>query len=84
MDRVEIEPAQLPQSTQSVGTILNLSAQSVVDEIIANAPATVQGQGTVQTLWANVDGVVVEAQVKNVHPAPGVQTMVNGIIITER
>lgn len=83
LDRVEIEPAQLPQSTQSVGTILNLSAQSVVDEIIANAPATVQGQGTVQTLWANVDGVVVEAQVKNVHPAPGVQTMVNGIIITE-
>jgi uncharacterized repeat protein (TIGR02543 family) len=83
-NEVEIQPAQSAQSVQPAQFAqVNLSAQTVIENLIANAPVTVQGPGTVETTQANVDGVEIEAQAKNVFLADGVQTIVAGKTIAE-
>ena len=51
--------------------------------LVADSPAIVQGQGTVETTQANVDGVVIGAQAKKVLLADGVWAKVAEKIITE-
>lgn len=51
---------------------VTLNNVTVKGALIANAPVRVQGQGTIETARVNVDGVVIEAPVKNVFLADGV------------
>ncbi len=62
---------------------INLAAWTSINTLTADTPATVQGQGTIEMLEANVDGVVVEASAKNVILEDGVQATVEGKTITE-
>jgi uncharacterized protein YjdB len=62
---------------------ITLAAQTAVKNLVADSPATVQGQGTVETTQANVDGVVIGAQAKKVLLADGVQANVAEKNITE-
>ncbi|MGI6605713.1 MAG: Ig-like domain-containing protein [Peptococcia bacterium] len=62
---------------------INLAAQTGINTLVAETPAIVQGQGTVEMLEANVDGVVIEAPAKKVFLADGVQANVAGKTITE-
>ncbi|GEM_PF-996594 len=62
---------------------INLAAWTSINTLVAETPAIVQGQGTVEMLEANVDGVVVEAPAKNVILEDGVQATVEGKTITE-
>ncbi|MGI6533900.1 MAG: Ig-like domain-containing protein [Peptococcia bacterium] len=70
-------------SSSAQGAQINLAAQTTVQTLLADTAATVQGQGTVETTQANVDGVVIEAPAKKVFLADGVQANVAGKTITE-
>ena len=58
--------ANLSLSSSAQGAQINLAAQTTVDTLTADTAATIQGQGTVETAQANVDGVVIEALAKKV------------------
>ncbi|MGI6533889.1 MAG: hypothetical protein ACOX23_04655 [Peptococcia bacterium] len=75
--------ANLSLSSSAQGAQINLAAQTTVQTLLADTAATVQGQGTVETTQANVDGVVIEAPAKKVFLADGVQANVAGKTITE-
>jgi len=75
--------ANLSLSSSAQGAQINLAAQTTVDTLTADTAATIQGQGTVETAQANVDGVVIEALAKKVFLADGVQANVAGKTITE-
>ena len=76
--------AQAPQSAQAAQSVqINLAAQTAVANLIADTPVVAQGQGTIETTLANVDGVVIETPAKNVFLVDGVQATVEGKTITE-
>jgi hypothetical protein len=75
--------ANLSLSSSAQGAQINLAAQTTVQTLLADTAATIQGQGTVETAQANVDGVIIEAQAKNVQVADGIQANVAGKTITE-
>ncbi|MGI6534665.1 MAG: S-layer homology domain-containing protein [Peptococcia bacterium] len=75
--------ANLTLSSTAQAAQINLAAQTSINTLTADTPATVQGQGTVETTQANVDGVVIEAPAKKVFLADGVQANVAGKTITE-
>jgi hypothetical protein len=75
--------ANLSLSSSAQGAQINLAAQTTVQTLLADTAATIQGQGTVETAQANVDGVVIEAPAKKVFLADGVQANVAGKTITE-
>jgi len=79
----EIEIQSLAEQPQFALTQIKISPQTTIENLIANAPTKVQGEGTIETAQVNVDGVVIEAPVKKVLLADGVQAMVNGNTITE-
>ena len=62
---------------------IQLGAWTNINTLTADIPATVQGQGTIETTQANADGVIIEAPAKNVLLADGVQATVEGKTITE-
>jgi uncharacterized protein YjdB len=75
--------ANLSLSSSAQGAQINLAAETTVQTLLADTAATIQGEGTVETAYANVDGVEIEAQAKNVLVADGVQANVAGKAITE-
>jgi len=75
--------ANLTLASTAQAAQINLATQTSINTLTADTPATVQGQGAIERIEANADGVVVEAPAKNVILEDGVQATVEGKTITE-
>ena len=55
--------ANLNLASTAQAAQINLATQTSINTLTADTPATVQGQGAIEKIEANVDGVVVEASI---------------------